>query len=337
MVRGSRLAALAALATVVAGMTACEPVPPRLALTVTTTAFGADDTPGDGICASSAAGGACTLHAAVAEGNTAPHGADLTVPTGVYDTADETVTGDINVNHGTSVRIHLKNSWAVAPGGRLELNGVDGDGPLDGVRLTVGGSATINRSYLSGGFNVQAGGVLLANNSVAGSRGDLPTPVNINKGSVLAFSSTFLGMFNEPSALTSETGASSHLRGTVLATPEVWWGGTIYASGGSGTCQGAPVTSLGYVHVEFPCSIVAGSGDSVGYAEIRDDVDSGLTHSVLSLKLGSPLIDAIPLGDPACDPSTVDLYGNPRGVDGDGNGIGGCDIGAVEYQAAPAH
>lgn len=97
------------------------------------------------------------------------------------------------------------------------------------------------------------------------------------------------------------------------------------------------MTSLGYVHVEFPCSIVAGSGDSVGYAEIRDDVDSGLTHSVLSLKLGSPLIDAIPLGDPACDPSTVDLYGNPRGVDGDGNGIGGCDIGAVEYQAAPAH
>ena len=43
-------------------------------------------------------------------------------------------------------------------------------------------------------------------------------------------------------------------------------------------------------------------------------------------------VDAIPIGEAGCSLTAVDLYGNPRGVDGNGDGIPGCDIGAYERQ-----
>lgn len=49
---------------------------------------------------------------------------------------------------------------------------------------------------------------------------------------------------------------------------------------------------------------------------------------ILRLEAGSPLVDA---GDPA-DPLTVDFAGDPRKVDGDGDGTARSDIGAYEYQ-----
>lgn len=48
----------------------------------------------------------------------------------------------------------------------------------------------------------------------------------------------------------------------------------------------------------------------------------------------SPLVDAIPLGTAGCSTSMLDMYGNPRGGDGNGDGIPGCDIGAIERPAA---
>jgi hypothetical protein len=53
---------------------------------------------------------------------------------------------------------------------------------------------------------------------------------------------------------------------------------------------------------------------------------------VHGLEAGSPLVDAIPLGHASCPEGAVDVYGQPRAVDGDGDGGGGCDIGAVEVQ-----
>jgi hypothetical protein len=54
------------------------------------------------------------------------------------------------------------------------------------------------------------------------------------------------------------------------------------------------------------------------------------THALV---LGSPAIDA---GGPVCrdatgDPLTMDQRGKPRPVDGDGDGIAACDIGAFEF------
>ena len=54
--------------------------------------------------------------------------------------------------------------------------------------------------------------------------------------------------------------------------------------------------------------------------------------SRLHLSMSSPLIDAIPIGVPACPVGSTDVYGMPRGVDGNGDGVPGCDIGAIEHQ-----
>jgi len=54
--------------------------------------------------------------------------------------------------------------------------------------------------------------------------------------------------------------------------------------------------------------------------------------SRLHLSMSSPLIDAIPIGDPACPVGSTDLHGMPRGVDGNGDGVPSCDIGAIEHQ-----
>ena len=50
----------------------------------------------------------------------------------------------------------------------------------------------------------------------------------------------------------------------------------------------------------------------------------------------SPLVDVVPVGTNGCTTAAVDVYGNPRRVDGNGDGVGGCDAGAVERQHPPA-
>jgi hypothetical protein len=52
-----RIGALALAVSAAVGSVGCEP-PPRLQLTVDSTAAGVDDNPGDGVCSSAAAGGA---------------------------------------------------------------------------------------------------------------------------------------------------------------------------------------------------------------------------------------------------------------------------------------
>jgi hypothetical protein len=121
-------------------------------------------------------------------------------------------------------------------------------------------------------------------------------------------------------ALATAPGAASHLQSSGIHT-------TIGATGFSG-CSGVAPISHGFVHVEVPCGSAPATGDSSGPAGWTLDPGS---HAV-TIDPASPLVDAIPLGAAGCDPSTVDLLGNPRGVDGDGDGTGGCDIGAVERQ-----
>jgi hypothetical protein len=78
--------------------------------------------------------------------------------------------------------------------------------------------------------------------------------------------------------------------------------------------------------------------DTTGDARVTSEVTAIpgpplQTSFRLVLDTASPLVDAIPLGDPACDTTLTDLFGTERGVDGDGDGVGGCDIGAIERPA----
>lgn len=119
----------------------------------------------------------------------------------------------------------------------------------------------------------------------------------------------------DPALATAMSGETHVIRSAILGLgpTEMDW---------NGACSGTPAfESHGYVHTSSPCTTISGPGDSTGELE-----------SVLPVA-GSPLLDAIPVGEPGCtDPAAVDFYGNPRGVDGDGDGIAGCDIGAVELQ-----
>ncbi len=126
---------LAAGITALAGLSACEPPPPVLSLTVVTSADGADAQPGDGVCEATAGGGDCTLRAALTEAN-ATGGPDVvTLAPGVHPTLslagsgeDANATGDLDVTGDVTLR-----------GGGATLDAAGLDRALDVLagRLTV--------------------------------------------------------------------------------------------------------------------------------------------------------------------------------------------------------
>lgn len=334
------------------GLAACDPPPPRLQLTVDSTLAGADDDPGDGVCSSAAAGGACTLRAAIDEGNAAPDGADLTVPAGHYKNVDTTITGDVAVNPVSPADVKITDStFTVAAGARLALSGINTstsiqsalpsfpDNPATDtslLELDVSGIVVVTRSVVRG-IDIAAGGGAVVVDSIVETTG------TVNHGGLIALRSSFLlDAIDGPdgTVLTTGAGAGSHLTGSVLAVPHTHADPFNFDfPGGEGTCAGAAPSSGSHMHVEDPCGPMTGTGDGSGDAGttlLVTYIYNGLGYrevgSVYGLQPASPLIDAIPLGDPACPDGAVDVYGQPRGVDGDGDGTGGCDIGAVERQ-----
>ena len=85
---------------------------------------------------------------------------------------------------------------------------------------------------------------------------------------------------------------------------------------------GVPPASLGHNRIQEPCGGTQLPTDQVGAVP-------GWT-SASGADASSPIVDAIALGDEMCDGATEDVVGTVRGNDGDGDGVPGCDIGAVE-------
>lgn len=347
-----RIGALAVAGLVAVGAAACEPAPPRLQLRVDSTAAGADDDPGDGVCSSAAAaGGACTLQAAIDEGNAAADGADLTVPAGHYRNVDATITGDVIVKAQPAAEVAITEStFSVAAGARLIVAGINTSTSIQAVppvsgqmittvsplQLDVAGSAGVVGSVL-GGLDVAADGGAVVVDSIVESL-DVT-----NDGRLLALRSTLLGWSaDDPDAtvLTTGAGALSSLASSVVAVPHTTVDLISFIfPGGDGTCAGSAPNSKTYMFVEVPCGPMDEVGDASGDAgtTVMMSVSyNGIGYYQIGLEYGlqptSPLIDAIPVGEGTCDEGAVDIYGQPRGVDGDGDGVGGCDIGAVERQ-----
>ncbi len=100
----------------------------------------------------------------------------------------------------------------------------------------------------------------------------------------------------------------------------------------TGPTKGNTIVSISFSNYPAP-------GVSEGEAFVTEG--DGIDHSAPQFvaagdyrpAAGSPLIDA---GQPTINSSEIDLAGNPRPVDGNGDGIAIADIGAFEYQPPPA-
>lgn len=324
------LVAAVSAAFAVGGLTACDPPPPRLQLTVTTTAAGTDDDPGDGICHSTPAGG-CSLQAAIGEGNTASDGVDIAIPPGDYAAFTAGIIGDVRIAASAPASTRLGDSYGVhltvLSQGRLEIADLNtgGDGLPWPFRVVVDGGVFIShRSALAAQHGVvplsplfvEAPGTAVLVDSVVLS----PEYQSVlNRGTFVAVRSSLLSSFTF-TGLDTVFPATSTLQASAIARLNAF-------PGEGGGCSGEPPVSYGYIHIEEPCGSDPMPTDGEGSTEHPYSETSRLHVS-----MSSPLIDAIPIDDPACIVGSTDVYGQPRGVDGNGDGVPGCDIGAIERQ-----
>jgi hypothetical protein len=334
------LSSFAGLSLLVLALTACEPPPPRLQLVVEVNGPGPDTNPGDGVCASANffTFGRCTLPAAIEEANATDGGVDILLPEGPLSGVTATVTGDVVLRPATTDRAYLSDvHLTVAPGAALRAERVETTTFVSSrfqVSFDVQGTLVLDRSLVISvapvppeppsrpAVRIHAGASAAMVDSVVISDSDEGAVANA--GTLYAIRSTLSGSQGcalcRAAALVTAPGAASHLLASGIHT-------TIGETGYS-NCSGLPPVSHGFVHFEMPCGSAPAVGDSVGGAGWTIEP---FTH-VVTIDPASPLVDAIPLGEAGCGTSAVDLFGNPRGVDGDGDGTGGCDIGAVERQ-----
>lgn len=312
--------ALSAL-LIVAGLTACQP-PARAQLVVDTTADGSDSDPGDGVCASDTAGGGCTVQAAVEEAN-ALGKADITLPAGLFSLPQMTITGNVAIFGAGITQTLLGGSLTVAPQGSVRVDAIGTGNDLSSftfLSFQVNGSLHVTRSLMfTLGPPIQVGttgGAVIENSTIGGIWGG---PAIRTAGNVVVDRSTLhAAPFSDGSPPLNTVdvveGGAAGLRASWISS--------------SASCSGTPPTSLGYNHSTDPTCGLSAVGDGTGESLTPLDVAGWLVPPPVD----SALVDAIPLGTGTCVEGATDALGNARGVDGNLDGVGGCDIGAVELQ-----
>jgi hypothetical protein len=314
-------------------VTACEPPPPRPSFVVDTTASATDAAPGDGVCETATGNSVCSLRAAIVEGN-AMGAADISLPPGDYRdfSSPYPITGDLRIT-GTgpgAVTVH-HNIW-VNPGGILRLSTlsltidarhiiVEGvllgsrvhiDAPYGAVDLRSTGTAVFDQSIIVSNLNytVQNAGVFHARHSLLQG---LILPPEYGGGG--------------PPALETVGAGQSHVASSILSSEAYY------------DCVGTPPVSGGYNNTSYPfhgqCQL-DGPGDVAGAPLGITWLGAGSSTAwAYVIAPDSSLVDAIPIGTNGCgNDVTTDFFGNPRPVDGDGDGIAACDIGPIERPAA---
>lgn len=317
----SILTTLAAAGLALTATVACNP---PTNLTVNNAGTAGDANPGDGVCATAAA--VCTLPAAFQEGNALGRAA-IWVPAGTYGHFPLTVTGDLRVNWDVPKLVNLTEvTITVAPGGKLAIDGVTAyEGrDLDSAHawsLVVQGQAQVKRSFLFGdgapGLSVAAGGTATVEDSIVAS----PNTAVANAGTANLLRSSLWSLDANPVVSTTGSGATHLTSSAVLK-------GGVFDPAADGTCAGTAPVSHGSNRIEVGCGSVPAAGDSTGASGSA----WAINYPTLKVTLASPLVDAVPVGVAGCSATGKDAYGNPRAVDGNGDGTAACDIGGVERQ-----
>lgn len=315
---------IAAVALAAGTLAACELPTPRMPFTVTSTASTPDHTPGDGVCEATPGVGDCTLPAAVTEANAVARAA-VSVPAGTYQGMELVITGDVDLNWDAPVGVTMvDSSLTVASGGSARVEGLSTAEHAEQqsrVELVAAGTLALRRSSVAvvdeqlGGvaLTVQAGGSAVVQTSelLGGLHGIS------NAGTVVVSASTLRNLFS--GRIDTAAGGASYLQGSVLSR-------AVNTGAITSGCTGTSPTSLGYNHF---------APFAFGCTTHPDDVFADELIAPHPVNPDSPDfvgIDAIAVGEAGCELGGVDLRGNPRPVDGDGDGEAACDVGAIEYQ-----
>jgi hypothetical protein len=205
-----------------------------------------------------------------------------------------------------------------------------------GAGIYSRGTATLINSTVSGNYalsNLGGGGIRnsgimsLTNTTVSGNfAGSTNIPASgggiINLGTLILMNSSV----SENEAYPASGGYGIEAVGPTQLL------NSIIAANGSDNCSGSIISNGHNLADDTTC--FAGSGTDLVVADamlgpLADNGGSTETHDLLP---GSPAIDA---GSPGCPPPATDQRGVARPVDGNGDGIARCDIGAVEYVPEP--
>jgi hypothetical protein len=192
---------------------------------------------------------------------------------------------------------------------------------IAGNTVSYGGGGVLNRAYCDPlpPHNCTPGTVIITNSTIAGNTADT------RDGGVANSAADFRSDLTLIRTLVSGN--------TAPVTPEVFNDGVIVADNHNlfGVNGSAGVDGF----TPGPTDVVPPRG--VWLSDILDPTlaDNGGPTQTLALVPGSPAIDA---GGPVCldangDPLTTDQRGQPRPVDGNGDGLAACDIGAIEFQS----
>ena len=189
----------------------------------------------------------------------------------------------------------------------------------------AGNNSTALPSHIHGGAIHNHGTIKLVNVTITGNHATSTTNFSVGGGGAI---------YNAPSAhaeLTNVTivGNNASVRAGGIAGTPVTLHNTLVAdnTGPDGNCQssGSPVEADGGGDLQFP-----GTSCGATIATATKSPVTGPFDGVYELPPGSEAIDrGVGTSAPDCPPK--DEFGATRPLDGNGDGVDTCDVGAVEY------
>ncbi len=211
-----------------------------------------------------------------------------------------------------------------------EFNAIELNGNGSSIMVTIGvhcGSVPLGNIGGECRLDVAA----LTNSTVSGNDGDYAPGGIRNAGILTLTNSTVSGNHNRYDGGSAD-GIQSDSIGQTQATNSII-AANVTTKYGIENCSGPFVSNGHNLSDDTTCFPAAGADLVVADAMLAPLADNGGPTDTHDLLPGSPAIDA---GDDIACPAT-DQRGEARPIDGDGDGMAHCDIGAVEFVPEPHH